>query len=142
MTARAFLTSTPPYHPDPEKRQPKKEIPIDEIVMFRAEHKYVDAYDRDGTAYILDDYTENRIRSLYAEYADLFIEVRRGCLVRKTEIRHVTTGGKEAPQVVTKTDLRVPISRRNVSSIRRFVAEFRASLKESVELAEQVGVNV
>lgn len=137
MTARAFLISTPPIRPDVEKRQPPKHIPVDSIVLIQADTKYVDVYDADGTSYILDSEKENTIKALALEFSDVFVEVCRGCLVRRSEIRAVTAGDRSATEVVLKCGMRVPISRRNKAAIRRLVADFRDTLpKPRCEIVE------
>lgn len=133
MTARAFLTSTPVRNPDVVKRKQPNHIPVDTIVMLRADTKYVDAYDADGSSCILDNVKENTIKALALEFGDLFVEVRRGCLVRRSEIRSVATDAKNNAEVVLKCDMRVPLSRRRKAAILKLVAEYRATIQDRIE---------
>lgn len=130
MTARAFLISTPPFHPDAEKRQPPRQVPVDAVVMFIASDKYVDAYYADGSSLMLDDLKENTIKALTAEYGDEFVEVRRGCLVRRSEIRSVRVVENSTSELVMACDMRVPVSRRKLPTVRRVVREHREAIQE------------
>ena len=124
MTARAFLTST--INKSVTLLSPEC------IVMFIADTKYVDAYDADGNSYILDDLKENTIKALALEFGDDFLDVRRGCLVRRSEIRSIS-GLKNSSVLTLKSDMRVLVSRRKRSEVNAVIRQHRAALLEQRE---------
>lgn len=93
-------------------------IPIEDIVYFRAELKYVTACTREGT-YLL----EESLARLEQEYAERFLRVHRSCLVARTAIRGFERNEGDGPErgwsvILRDSDERIPVSRRQQHVIR------------------------
>jgi len=94
-------------------------ISIDSIHFFRADQKYVAVYHEDGISLIDDS-----LKSLEAEFADDFVRIHRGALIKvdKIETLDKTPDGKT--RVVLRggshdDDNHLIISRRHVAEVRR-----------------------
>jgi two-component system response regulator AlgR len=101
-------------------------VPLRDVVYFRAELKYVTMRTREREHLI-----EESLVSLEREFADRFVRLHRNCLVARDAIRGFERGSasEEEPhwQVVLEgLDERLPVSRRQWSSLRDIVAERRA----------------
>ena len=71
MTARTSLKSSVGLN--------RFEFDVSDIVMFKSDHKYTDAYLFDGNVHMIHDEKENStIKSLQKEFKDEFVVIRRG----------------------------------------------------------------
>ena len=100
-------------------------VPLRDVVFFRAELKYVTMRTREREHLI-----EESLVSLEREFAERFVRTHRNCLVARDAIRGFERGSasEEEPhwQVVLEgLDERLPVSRRQWSSLRDIVAERR-----------------
>ena len=92
-------------------------IPIENIVYFHADQKYVTIRHRDGEVLI-----EEALKALEEEFEPRFLRIHRNALVAKTYLAGMekTKGGRF--QVILKSiDDRLEISRRHVAEARRFM---------------------
>jgi two-component system response regulator AlgR len=108
--ARAFLSS--------QERGRIVLVPIEAIVYFRAEDKYVAAHTAAG-----EHLLEESLARLEQEYAERFVRVHRNCLVARQAIRGFERGpedGADARWSVLLKDsgVRIPVSRRPQHVIR------------------------
>lgn len=91
-------------------------VELNDVVAFEANHKYVDAFLRDGTAIVLDQ-DRDTIKSLALEFLD-FTQINRGILVRRSSVqdfkRDISTGRYN----VFMEHYVFPVSRRFVPSVR------------------------
>ncbi len=94
-------------------------VPIDDIVSFRADQKYV-AVDHDGGEVLIDD----SLKSLESEFGDRFVRIHRSALVAVGRIAAVekTTGGRYRIALRGNSQLEgkeLIISRRHLADVRR-----------------------
>jgi two-component system response regulator AlgR len=94
-------------------------IPIDEIVCFRADQKYV-SVDHDNGEDLIDD----SLKSLEAEFGDRFVRIHRGALIAVDRIDRVERDAEGKTRVVLRDDSQVDdkeliISRRHVAEVKR-----------------------
>jgi two-component system response regulator AlgR len=99
-------------------------IPIDEVVCFFADQKYV-SVDHDNGRDLIDD----SLKSLEAEFGAYFVRIHRGALIAVDRIRRIekTAGGRS--RIVLRGDSHVDAKELIIS--RRHVAEVKRRLKES-----------
>ena len=107
---RAFLSA--------QERGKVTLIPVEDVVYFRAELKYVTA--RTAAREFL---LEESLTRLEQEYAERFVRVHRSCLVAKAEIRGFERAGAEGGEgrwsvLLKHVDERIPVSRRQQYVIR------------------------
>ena len=98
-------------------------IPVEEIVYFRAELKYVTARTRE-CEYLL----EESLTRLEQEYAERFVRVHRSCLVARAAIRGFEREPGDAGEgrwhvLLKHGEERIPVSRRQQHVIREFGRE-------------------
>lgn len=110
-------------------------INTNQIVMFRADSKYVVAIDNSGTEHLLDEVdNRNRIKRLEVEFAPEFLRVHRCALVALDSVRSMKRvipsqdNGRANPyyEVVMDTGNTLRVSRRAIADLRKALAE-RAS---------------
>ena len=94
-------------------------IPVDEIVCFRADQKYV-SVDHDNGQDLIDD----SLKSLEAEFGDRFVRIHRGALIAVDRIDRVERDAEGKTHVVLRDDSQVDdkeliISRRHVAEVKR-----------------------
>jgi DNA-binding LytR/AlgR family response regulator len=91
-------------------------VELSDVVAFEANHKYVDAFLRDGTAIVLDQ-DRDTIKGLALEFLE-FKQINRGILVRRSAVlefkRDISTGRYN----VFMDNYVFPVSRRFVPSVR------------------------
>ncbi len=106
---RAFLSA--------QERGKVTLIPIEDVLYFRAELKYVTARTADRE-YLLDE----SLTRLENEYDERFVRVHRSCLVAKAAIRGFERGKEGAESgwcvLIKGTEERIPVSRRQQHLIR------------------------
>ena len=98
-------------------------VPLREVVYFRAELKYVTMRTR-GREHLI----EESLVSPEREFAERFVRTHRNCLVARDAIRGFERGSasEEEPHwqvVLDGLEERLPVSRRQWSSLRDIVAE-------------------
>jgi two-component system response regulator AlgR len=94
-------------------------IPIDEIVCFRADQKYV-SVDHDNGEDLIDD----SLKSLEAEFGDHFVRIHRSALIAVDRIDRVERDAEGKTRIVLRDDSQVDdkeliISRRHVADVKR-----------------------
>lgn len=99
-------------------REGEVRIPVDEVIYFQAEDKYVTVRHRHGSVLI-----DASLRTLENDLGGEFMRVHRKALVAKRFIRGlVRTGTGSVALTLENTDARVPVSRRRAVEVRRFLA--------------------
>ena len=101
-----------------------KLIPVDEVICFRADQKYV-AVDHDGGRDLISD----SLKSLEAEFDDRFVRVHRGALVAVDRIRRIDKNPAGRSRIVLRNDSQVDDEELIIS--RRHVAEVKRRLRDS-----------
>jgi two-component system, LytTR family, response regulator AlgR len=94
-------------------------VPIEEIYYFKAEHKYVIAYHKNGELLL-----DNSLAKLESLYADYFIRIHRNTIIAKNKIEKIDKIGYD--KFILKLRDReevIPISRRRIASLRRYINE-------------------
>jgi two-component system, LytTR family, response regulator AlgR len=89
-------------------------IPLSEIRLFRAEHKYVVVYSADRSVLI-----EDSLKSLEDEFGDQFLRVHRNALVAERHIRAMERSSDGWMLQVDSLDEPIPVSRRHLTAARR-----------------------
>lgn len=93
--------------------------PIQRVICLIAEDKYTTVTHEKGTTVVDDSLTE-----LENLYPDLFFRVHRNALVSRKHLRGLERTSTGTTQVIlTGTDRRPEVSRRNVSSLRKYLSE-------------------
>lgn len=92
-------------------------IPLEHVVLFRAEQKYISVIHQNGEVLI-----DEPLKELEEEFAEQFIRVHRNSLVRKTAITgfEKIEDGSFSLRLAGFKDL-VPISRRHVAQVRKLL---------------------
>ena len=92
-------------------------IPVDDVLFFRAEHKYVTLVHKAGESLI-----EEPLKSLEEEFGARFVRVHRNALV---SVAHIS-GMEKTPEgkqrlVLNGTDTRLEIRRRHLPEVRKMI---------------------
>ncbi len=96
-----------------------KLIPIDEVLYFQADQKYVAAHHEGGKSLIDDS-----LKSLEDEFGDRFVRIHRGTLVAVSRIESVVRSADGSTEATLRgasqdDDKALIISRRHVAEVRR-----------------------
>ena len=96
-----------------------KLIPIDEVLYFQADQKYVAAHHEGGKSLIDDS-----LKSLEDEFGDRFVRIHRGTLVAVSRIESVVRSADGSTEAMLRgasqdDDKALIISRRHVAEVRR-----------------------
>jgi two-component system response regulator AlgR len=95
-------------------RDELKLIPLEEVVLFRAEQKYVTVRHRNG-----EDLLEESLRNLATEFAAGFVRVHRSLLVAVPRIAGLERHADGSYWVrMREGDLRLPVSRRQLAGLK------------------------
>ena len=94
-------------------------IPIEEILYFKADQKYVAAHHEGGKSLIDDS-----LKSLEDEFGDRFVRIHRGTLVALSRIESVVRNADGSTEATLRgasqdNDKALIISRRHVAEVRR-----------------------
>ncbi|GAA6134593.1 LytTR family DNA-binding domain-containing protein [Oceaniserpentilla sp. 4NH20-0058] len=117
VQAVALNTSERRTHISAKTHQGLQLIPIEHILLFKAEQKYISVIHKDGELLI-----DEPLKDLEEEFADDFIRVHRNSLVRKTAISGFEKNDDASFSLrLTGYDELVPISRRHVAPVRKLV---------------------
>jgi two-component system response regulator AlgR len=96
-------------------------LPVDEVLYFQADHKYVTARTR-SKEYLLDD----SLKTLEEEFADLFLRIHRNALA---SLRHIEDLHKQPDgQVLVKFhkfEQTLPVSRRLLANVKACFKDFK-----------------
>lgn len=96
---------------------------VSDAVAFIAIDKYVEMFLDDGRSFLLPTVKENSIKALSAEFADEFTMVKRGSLVRLSEVTGYALG-VYMPRVIVKGMVKhIAVSRRLRKSIKQKLTE-------------------
>lgn len=92
-------------------------VPVDEIIFFQADHKYVTVRYRGGEVII-----EDSLKSLEDEFGDRFVRVHRNALIASNALIGIEKDG-DGPMlaVINGAEEKLEISRRHVADIRRYL---------------------
>ena len=92
-------------------------IPVDDIRYLQADQKYVTVRHGDGETII-----DETLKELEEEFDDLFVRIHRSLLVATRHIAGLEKNSDgQAVVVLREVDERLAISRRHLSSVRKFV---------------------
>ena len=92
-------------------------IPIEDVVYFQADQKYVTVRHNGGEVII-----EESLKSLETDLADRFIRIHRYALVAKSRITGLTKSDVGRTQItLDKVRDQLEVSRRHLAEVRRFV---------------------
>lgn len=92
-------------------------IPIEEVVYFQADQKYVTVRHKKGEVII-----EESLKSLETDLADRFIRIHRNALVAKQAITGLSKSAIGRTQVMLdNVSDQLEVSRRHLAEVRRFV---------------------
>lgn len=89
-------------------------VPVDDILYFRAEHKYVTVRHNEGEVLI-----EDTLKELEAEFQDRFLRIHRNCLVSLDDLQALEKNVSGQPCVKLRgLDEALDVSRRHVANVR------------------------
>lgn len=96
-----------------------RRIPLDEIIYFQADQKYVCAHHTGGETLL-----EDSLKSLEEQYGDRFLRIHRNALVARSHLIGLekSTDGESLARL-KGTDKRLAISRRHLSIVRQWLKE-------------------
>jgi len=93
--------------------------PVNRVICLLAEDKYTTVVHEKGTTVIDDSLTE-----LEARHADVFFRIHRNALISTRHLRGLERGDNGSVlAVLSGTDERPEVSRRNVAALRKLLAE-------------------
>jgi two-component system response regulator AlgR len=93
--------------------------PIDRVICLIAEDKYTTVIHENGSTVVDDSLTE-----LEHHYPEVFLRVHRNALVSRNHLRGLERSSEGPAQVILSgTDRRPEVSRRNVAALRKFLNE-------------------
>ncbi len=111
------LDSSPRRHICVRSRGSLELIPVEDVLFFRAEDKYVTMHYRGGQVLI-----EDSLVKLEQEFSKLFLRVHRNALVAYSEICGLEKQADGSLKIkLTNTDERVDVSRRHLPTVRQFL---------------------
>ena len=91
-----------------------KLIPIEDIIFFRAEQKYVSLFTRDG-----EELLDEPLKDLAAEFADRFIRIHRSVLIALSFLEGMERDADGHYEVrLRHCDQPLPVSRRHVTAVK------------------------
>jgi two-component system response regulator AlgR len=93
-----------------------EKIPVAEVLLFRAGHKYVMAHLPDRTVTINDS-----LKSLMTEFSGLFVKIHRNTLVAIKVIDRLQPMDDHVTVVIKGLDIQPTVSRRRVSYLRQLM---------------------
>jgi len=94
-------------------------IPLDEVLYFRADHKYVAVRHLHGEVLI-----EEPLKSLEQEFASLTLRIHRNTLICQQHLAGITKDAEGHPQLLLRgCDEALPISRRHLSEIKNLLKQ-------------------
>ncbi len=94
-----------------------RRIPVDEIIYFRAEHKYVLAQHGDGEVLL-----EESLKSLEERFGDRFMRIHRNALVATKRLMGLSKDADGIALVqLDGTEQRLEVSRRHLPDVRRLL---------------------
>jgi two-component system, LytTR family, response regulator AlgR len=92
-------------------------IPVSDIVLFRADQKYVSVIHRNG-----EDLIDESLRDLAEEFLEAFIRVHRSVLVNTAYIESLHKGADGNYLIQLRNfDEPLPVSRRQVGDVKRYL---------------------
>lgn len=92
-------------------------IPLEEVIFFQADQKYVNVH-YDGGEVLIED----PLKGLEEEFGDRFMRVHRNALIARSRITGMDkTGDGRYLLVLSGTRERVEVSRRHVAEVRRYL---------------------
>jgi two-component system response regulator AlgR len=92
-------------------------IPIEDVVYFQADQKYVTVRHKKGEVII-----EESLKSLETDLSDRFIRIHRNALVSKSAISGLSKSSVGRTQVILdNVKDQLEVSRRHLAEVRRFV---------------------
>lgn len=94
-----------------------KILPVDDILYFKAEQKYVSAISEEGEL-ILDE----SLKTLEAEFEEQFIRIHRNTLVASQCIRSLEKDADGNCKILLKDYAEaLPVSRRHISQVKKYI---------------------
>jgi len=94
-------------------------IPLDEVLYFRADHKYVTVRHLHGEVLI-----EEPLKSLEQEFASLTLRIHRNTLICQQHLAGITKDDEGHPQLLLRgCDEALSISRRHLSEIKNLLKQ-------------------
>lgn len=92
-------------------------VPVDDVIYFMADHKYVTVYHENGEL-LIDD----TLKELEQEFGNRFIRIHRNSLVSVKRITGMARNAEGVHQIVLQgLDEQVIVSRRHVSELRKML---------------------
>lgn len=90
-------------------------VPIEEVMYFKAEHKYVTVRHTEGEVLI-----EDPLKELETEFGNEFLRIHRNCIVRRSALQALEKN-EEAQSCVRLRGISeiLPVSRRHLPSVRK-----------------------
>lgn len=104
-TARSHISAT--------HRGTLTRVPVDEVLYFQADRKYVTVRHRDGELLI-----EASLSALEDEFGDRFLRLHRNALARRDALRALVRDGTRLVVEIDGCTERLEVSRRHVSAVR------------------------
>jgi two-component system response regulator AlgR len=113
--AAALAAAGPRTHICVRKARGLRLVPVDDILGFQADQKYVTLMLADG-----EEVTDETLKDLETEFAERFIRIHRNTLVAVRYLRHIETAedGRSFAWIRHR-DQPFPISRRLVADVKR-----------------------
>lgn len=90
-------------------------VPIEEVMYFKAEHKYVTVRHKEGEVLI-----EDPLKELETEFDDEFLRIHRNCIVRRLALQSLEKNDEGQSCVRLRgLDELLPVSRRHLPTVRK-----------------------
>lgn len=105
-------------HISSRSRQGIELVPVEEVMYFRAEHKYVTVRHINGEVLI-----EDPLKELESEFEGDFLRVHRNCLVRQSGLQALEKNEEGQPCVRLRgIEELLPVSRRHLPNVRKVMS--------------------
>lgn len=123
MQAVEKLQQTDPEYISANYRGGVQRIPLDDVIFFRADQKYVTLCHTGGEVLL-----EEALKTLEQQYAGRFMRIHRNAIVNKARLLGLEkrVDGKAAV-VLADTEQRLEISRRHQAEVRRWLKPRKSS---------------
>lgn len=105
-------------HISSRSRQGIELVPIEDVMYFRAEHKYVTVRHLNGEVLI-----EDPLKELEEEFEDDFLRIHRNCLVRQSALQALEKNDEGQPCIrLRNIEELLPVSRRHLPNVRKVMS--------------------
>lgn len=99
----------------------KEKIPLSSVFLFQARDKVVEIHHEKGMDLAMGPYSS--LKYVEEKFQDRVIRTHRSCVVVAERLHSIIGEGDDSWALMDGTKLRAPVSRRHISSVKKFIME-------------------